>query len=493
MTAITYRNNNTVPLNFEEVDNNFEVITQKISALEADVAVHEVRLDEYVDQVITNVEVYNWLTEDETDISPRIGMVDRFGFVVSDWLSTGITWGSETRFTTTEISTPFISIVEDETHEEVRLTDAAGFYSVLGASPVEAPAATVEAPKWSDGARLNGVSAKLARLLASEAITVRIGITGDSWTDKNIIPQALADRLYAAYGQGGDGWITMSRGSGFCINDIVRSAFTNFTIADLDDDTPDDPPYGPDGYRVDCVTSTGAISFTDIRAESLVLYYRDTTGVFRHRVNGGAWSTVTGGGTNDPAKVTMASGLSTATVHTFDIDTTGNGTTVSLYGVHATGIEGVELSKCGNGGAIASEMATAASSATADFILADMAVDAVVIVCGTNDETQNVAAADFRTAMVSIASSWTQHATVSGVLFACPPQNGTLSAPSMADYGEVMQEAYSDGIGEYINFARLWSDYATEDASAMWLDTLHLDAGGAQRFSANIFNRFFNL
>lgn len=434
-----------------------------------------------------------WIAEDDSVAEPGIGMADEFGFVVSDWNRLGITWGTQTRFTTTQMSNSVISIVEDTDHEEVRLTDAAGFYSVLGASPVETPTATAEAPKWSDGARLHGVSAALARLLASEAITVCIGITGDSWTDRKIIPQALADRLYAAYGQGGDGWITLARGTEFCINDVTRSAFSNFTIADLDDDDPDDPPYGPDGYRVDCVTSTGAISFTDIRAESLVLYYRDTTGVFRYRVNGGAWSTVTGGGTNDPAKVTMASGLSTATVHTFDIDTTGNGTTVSLYGVRATGIEGVELSKCGNGGATAAEMASAASTATADFVLADIAPVAVVIICGTNDETQNVAAADFRAAMVSIASSWTQHATVSGVLFACPPQNGTLSAPSMADYGEVMQEAYADGIGEYINFARLWSDYATESASGMWLDLTHVDAGGAQRVSGYIFNRFFNL
>lgn len=427
-----------------------------------------------------------------------IGLADAAGFIVSEWVEDGINW-ENLDFDETKMRMPFIQIVPDETHGGTRLMDAAGFYFDLAKEVTQdAEPATPIIPgqvMFSEGAHLWGFSSKAARLLNAESVTVRIAMIGDSWTAKKDIPEALIGKLAEVYPIGGSGWLQPYMGTFLCVSPVTRDSYAGWTEYDITEDVSASHPYGPDGFRIDCSDTSGVVSWSGISAATLNIYYRDTTGTFRHRVDGGSWVTVTGAGTNGPAKSTIA-GLLTSTTHTLEIDTTGNTGTVSLFGVHATGIKGVEVVRFGNGGSDSVQMASVCDTATAIYILADIAPDVVHITLGTNDcmRPSVIDGPTYRAAINTLITAWGKHNSNSGVLIIVPPDNGGASKTTpLTDYA-AEAIAIHDATGpDFMDCTRLWSSYANESSAGVWLDTFHLNVAGAKKLANQAFHRFYNL
>lgn len=420
----------------------------------------------------------------EDDAGTVVSVVDAGGFVVATLGAVGLV-GAAYAIGPDALTTNVVAVSTDESFTGAYLTDSAGFYidPALAGASVKTPL-----PLWTDGRSLAYARARLAGLLVGTAQTVRIAVTGDSWTERTVIPQALADLLYTAYGRGADGWVQPWVNQHLNAVAVVRSGWTIRDVTGADA-----APFGPDGLGGDCATTAGTLAITGVKAATLTLYYRDTTGTFRWQIDGGAWTTVTGTGGNGAAK-SIVTGLDPDTLHTIDVDTTGNTGTATIYGIHASGIDGAEMLKMGNSSSVASQMASVSGTAEADFVLADLAPEMVVIILGTNDTSNGVSGADYGAALVAMMLDWTSHVAGSAAVLVAPPYNDRASATvPMTVYADAIVDIYAAEACEYLDLARLWAGFAVMDSGGAWLDDAHVSETGARLIAGDIWRKFMEI
>lgn len=283
--------------------------------------------------------------------------------------------------------------------------DSAGFLVRLDGDSTVSDTAASEAIV-SSGAGMWLARALLGSVAAGASATAKIVLLGDSWIERAPIPQAMADMLYAGYSQGADGYIQPdSTASDRIPLNGATVAQSGWTKYDASNGTAvESDPYGLSGGYFEATGTSATWSASDVTAETIHIYYQDDDGTFRYRVDAGTWVDVVGGDTGVPASVTI-SGLSTGTTHDLEIDLTGNAGTVRFSGIYCTGIDGVEVSRAGNGGSTSEHWADFVGGDMVNYLLDDIAPHSAFVVLGTNDISENVTPANFLAGLTAITDA----------------------------------------------------------------------------------------
>lgn len=329
--------------------------------------------------------------------------------------------------------------------------------------------------------------AKKARHALSPQEKLKIAFTGDSWTDFATIPQSLADKLYPLYSRGGDGWLSFNTATTPMNGATMTRA--NWTFYDASATTAA-PPYGsgPDGHALYTTLTNGTLTFAGVTATDLVIYYQDTAGAFRYRIDDGAWVTVAGTGANVKAKVAV-SGMS-ASLHKIDIDTTvNNGGVVCIHGLHATSSgSGVEIQKMGNGSVDSGQMLKIMPQIP--YAVADLSPDILVIILGTNDYRRGVTAATYKANIGTMIDTYKAVIPNASVILIAPPQSNATGV-SLLEYSNALKDLAGEKSVEYYSLYDAFpATYAQSNSLGMWADDLHLNAIGAEFLSKELMKYF---
>ncbi|MBU70862.1 hypothetical protein [Spongiibacter sp.] len=376
-----------------------------------------------------------------------------------------------------EVGYPDFSILTADKKVIFRYQGGVAYY--YGKSP------NVISPEKSiRGASLYAYKTAIAKAIEGAGNIIKLALTGDSWRERWLIPQRIADRLYAVYGQGADGWISVSSTddaenltSRKPLNGVTV-ARTNFTLVDISADAKTGL-FGPDGHRIDCTTATGTITITGIRAETLKGYYLDTDGTWEYRIDGGSWVAVNEAGSGNTSEIEI-SGLSTASTHTLEIRTTGNTGTVTFYGFYATGISGIEVSKMANSGATAPQYASIVDDESVHYILQDIGVDLVEVCLGTNDFNQGVGLASYRSGLESLGSAYKSARTETGIVITSPPACNAAGSYPMSSYRDRAADAAKTLKCEHFDQFSLFASFDVMNNLGLWADGYHLNFIGGR-------------
>ncbi|HHU1471904.1 TPA: SGNH/GDSL hydrolase family protein, partial [Escherichia coli] len=150
---------------------------------------------------------------------------------------------------------------------------------------------------------------KNSRIFAGQSTSLNIAFTGDSWTEKNTIPQSLINILGGTYKD--PGWISCSNRTDGVMSGISPVTATNFTKYDGGSNNTNIPPYGcgPDGNGYYNNNTVGSLVWTGVTVTNLSVFYYDGSGTFTITIDSNAPVTITGGNTGTAKKYDF-SGLS---------------------------------------------------------------------------------------------------------------------------------------------------------------------------------------
>ncbi|WP_022960308.1 SGNH/GDSL hydrolase family protein [Spongiibacter tropicus] len=334
------------------------------------------------------------------------------------------------------------------------------------------------------GASLFAYKTAIAKAIEGAGNAIKVALTGDSWRERWLIPQRIADKGYAAYGRGADGWLSVSStddaegiGSRKPLNDaiLVRSGWTLTDISEA----AKTGLLAPDGHRIACSNTAGTLTYYGIRAVTLNIYYLDNEGDFRYRVDGGAWATVNAGVSGTTAKIEIT-GLSALGTHTLEIDTSVNTGTVTLFGFYATGIAGFEASKIANSGATAPQYASIAADESVQYILQDIGFDLVEACLGTNDFNQGVSLASYRSGLEALGGAYQGARAETGIVITSPPVCNTTGTYPMSSYRDKAAEAVKALDCEHFDLYSRFADFEAMDGLGVWGDDFHLNYIGGR-------------
>ena len=324
--------------------------------------------------------------------------------------------------------------------------------------------------------------AKRALLNSGVPAQLKVMFYGDSWSDLDTIPNKMGALLEQSYPKVGYGWISallnrMTNGvtasrSGWTAYDVTATALA--------------PVYGCafDGASITTTTATATVKISNLPSTKIVIYYRGGPGVFRYRVDGGAW-TVAPNGTEGAREMVIIDGLADA-AHVLDIDTTGNTSSVTLYGFYATReASGYEILKCGRGGLDGAEAVRYLPSIAA--YAADFKVDLLIISLGTNDYRSGDVEGYINGLTGMIAAHREGNPDIGVIVIAPPDSNGSAVAPLTT----IRDKGYHIALGANCEFAdihAIFPKFAKSNALGLWMDTLHLNANGADMLCRHIYN-----
>ena len=330
--------------------------------------------------------------------------------------------------------------------------------------------------------------AKKSKLELSLPSKLKIGFTGDSWTEHNTIPQVFADYFYSKYGKSGDGWIQLNIDNPNQINGIVLNR-NGWAVYDASGNAVPAFPTAMDGMYIYTNTTTSTLTLSNLFSSSVQVFYFDNNGAFRYSLNGGTPVIVTGSGTNKIVSVTI-SGLNVSVATTISIDSAVNAGTVVIYGFYSEGTgNGVEINKMGNGGITAPQYIK-----TLPFLSqtgAVVAPDLLIMIIGTNDFRTSVTLQAFRDSLASWIEAWKAVIPDSSIIMVAPPQCNASGANPLSSFRDVMRDvAINEGVEFYSMYDFMNTSYAKSNAQGLWKDNLHLSNVGA-RFLLNQLNKYF--
>lgn len=144
---------------------------------------------------------------------------------------------------------------------------------------------------------------KNSRIFAGQSTSLNIAFTGDSWTEKNTIPQSLINILGGTYKD--PGWISCSNRTDGVMSGISPVTATNFTKYDGGSNNTNIPPYGcgPDGNGYYNNNTVGSLVWTGVTVTNLSVFYYDGSGTFTITIDSNAPVTITGGEYRDCQEV----------------------------------------------------------------------------------------------------------------------------------------------------------------------------------------------
>ncbi len=357
-------------------------------------------------------------------------------------------------------------------------------------------------PLASDGRNLHLVRGFAAAAQESGTAPLKIAVAGDSWAERVWIPQRLRDILGEAIGLSGHGWISVD--SDFtALNDppvqqMDGVTFQKFPRASMSNNAGaladgwitcdaaasgytgiyDDYGLSVDGFAIATTRADATISIGNLRATSVRIFYRDTTGTFRYRADSGSWTTISCAGTNAVSSV-LISGL-TDTTHTIEIDTTGNAGTAVIYGAYAVrSVAGVEVSKIGNGGATSANLATI-SAAIGDY-LSVMLPHVLILIDGTND-VASVGSTAFKANLQTYMDAVWADSPNTVIVLMPSPENSTISPENLLPFTIAGYELHiaNQNKTEFFHARAVFGPRASSNLWGAWDDGLHPGSTGAR-------------
>ncbi|HDX8857022.1 TPA: hypothetical protein RQO47_001993 [Klebsiella michiganensis] len=331
--------------------------------------------------------------------------------------------------------------------------------------------------------------AKKAKLDIGLSSKLKIGFTGDSWTEHSTIPQVFADYFYAKYGKSGDGWIQLNIDNPNQLNGIVL-ARDGWSVYDASATSLNPTfPTAMDGQYIYATGTAATLSISNLFDTSVQIFYYDGTGTFRYSVNGAVPVVVTGAGTNKIVSVTV-SGLNIFAATTLSLDLTGNTGTVVIYGFYANGTgNGVEINKMGNGGITAPQYIKTLSylSQTGTVV----APDVLIMIIGTNDFRTSITLQAFRDGLTWWLNAWKAIAPDSAIILVAPAQCNASGANPLTSFRDIIRDvAITAGVEFYSLYDFMNTTYAKSNTEGLWVDNLHLSNAGG-RFLLNQLNSHF--
>ncbi|WP_371337703.1 SGNH/GDSL hydrolase family protein [Klebsiella quasipneumoniae] len=318
---------------------------------------------------------------------------------------------------------------------------------------------------------------------------LKIGFTGDSWTEKKAIPQMMANILYSEYSKAGEGWINFASANGDTLNGISFN-ISGWTTYDASETTAA-PTYGCalDGLCLYATGTAARITLNAISATGLSIYYKDTTGTFRYTIDGGTPIVVTGAGTGNVTKVDIT-GLSSTGTHQLVIDLTGNADTVVIYGVYASiSSNGVEIQKFGNSNITADGYTKVLGNIS--YFAQQLNPDIIFMIIGTNDYRLGRTLSNFYTALSAWVQAYKTALPDTALVLIAPPQCNASGSYPLSSYRDVMRQVANEN---HVEFFSLYDDfpaaYATANTYGLWNDALHLNNNGADFLSRQLYKYF---
>ncbi|HBW1204678.1 SGNH/GDSL hydrolase family protein [Klebsiella pneumoniae] len=317
---------------------------------------------------------------------------------------------------------------------------------------------------------------------------LKVGFTGDSWTEKKPIPQMMANILYSEYSKAGEGWINFASANGDTLNGMSFN-ISGWTTYDASETTAA-PTYGCalDGLCLYATGTAARITLNAVSATGLSIYYKDTTGTFRYTIDGGTPIVVTGAGTGNVTKVDIT-GLANGT-HQLVIDLTGNADTVVIYGVYATiSSSGVEIQKFGNANITADGYTKVLGNIS--YFAQQLNPDIIFMIIGTNDYRLGRTLSNFYTALTSWVQAYKAALPDTALVLIAPPQCNASGSYPLSSYRDVMRQVANEN---HVEFFSLYDDfpaaYATANTYGLWNDALHLNNNGADFLSRQLYKYF---
>ena len=317
---------------------------------------------------------------------------------------------------------------------------------------------------------------------------LKVGFTGDSWTEKKAIPQMMANILYSEYSKAGEGWINFASANGDTLNGMSFN-ISGWTTYDASETTAA-PTYGCalDGLCLYATGTAARITLNAVSATGLSIYYKDTTGTFRYTIDGGTPIVVTGAGTGNVTKVDIT-GLANGT-HQLVIDLTGNADTVVIYGVYATiSSSGVEIQKFGNANITADGYTKVLGNIS--YFAQQLNPDIIFMIIGTNDYRLGRTLSNFYTALTSWVQAYKAALPDTALILIAPPQCNASGSYPLSSYRDVMRQVANEN---HVEFFSLYDDfpaaYATANTYGLWNDALHLNNNGADFLSRQLYKYF---
>ncbi|MCQ0809112.1 GDSL-type esterase/lipase family protein [Klebsiella pneumoniae] len=317
---------------------------------------------------------------------------------------------------------------------------------------------------------------------------LKVGFTGDSWTEKKAIPQMMANILYSEYSKAGEGWINFASANGDTLNGMSFN-ISGWTTYDASETTAA-PTYGCalDGLCLYATGTAARITLNAVSATGLSIYYKDTTGTFRYTIDGGTPIVVTGAGTGDVTKVDIT-GLANGT-HQLVIDLTGNTDTVVIYGVYATiSSNGVEIQKFGNANITADGYTKVLGNIS--YFAQQLNPDIIFMIIGTNDYRLGRTLSNFYTALSAWVQAYKTALPDTALVLIAPPQCNASGSYPLSSYRDVMRQVANEN---HVEFFSLYDDfpaaYATANTYGLWNDALHLNNNGADFLSRQLYKYF---
>lgn len=318
---------------------------------------------------------------------------------------------------------------------------------------------------------------------------LKIGFTGDSWTEKRAIPQMMANILYGEYSKAGEGWINFAAANGDTLNGMTFN-ISGWTTYDASETTAA-PTYGCalDGLSLYASGTAARITLNALSATGLSIYYKDTLGTFRYTIDGGTPVVVAGTGTGDVTKVDI-SGLSSTGTHQLVIDLTGNTDTVVIYGVHATiSTNGVEVQKFGNANITADGYTKVLSNI--GYFAQQLDPDIIFMIIGTNDYRLGRTLTNFYTALTAWVQAYRTALPNTALVLVAPPQCNASGSYPLSSYRDIMRTVATEN---GVEFFSLYDDfpaaYATANTYGLWNDALHLNNNGADFLCRELYKYF---
>lgn len=318
---------------------------------------------------------------------------------------------------------------------------------------------------------------------------LKVGFTGDSWTEKKAIPQMMANILYSEYSKAGEGWINFASANGDTLNGMSFN-ISGWTTYDASETTVA-PTYGCalDGLCLYATGTAARITLNSVSATGLSIYYKDTLGTFRYTIDGGTPVVVAGAGTGNVAKVDIT-GLSSTGTHQLVIDLTGNADTVVIYGVYATiSSNGVEIQKFGNANITADGYTKVLSYIP--YFAQQLNPDIIFMIIGTNDYRLGRTLSNFYTALTSWVQTYKTALPDTCLVLIAPPQCNATGSYPLTSYRDIMRKVATENNCEFFSlYDDFPSSYATANSYGLWNDALHLNNNGADFLSRELYKYF---
>ncbi|HBY7977399.1 SGNH/GDSL hydrolase family protein [Klebsiella pneumoniae] len=318
---------------------------------------------------------------------------------------------------------------------------------------------------------------------------LKVGFTGDSWTEKKAIPQMMANILYSEYSKAGEGWINFASANGDTLNGMSFN-ISGWTTYDASETTVA-PTYGCalDGLCLYATGTAARITLNSVSATGLSIYYKDTLGTFRYTIDGGTPVVVAGAGTGNVTKVDIT-GLSSTGTHQLVIDLTGNADTVVIYGVYATiSSNGVEIQKFGNANITADGYTKVLSYIP--YFAQQLNPDIIFMIIGTNDYRLGRTLSNFYTALTSWVQTYKTALPDTCLVLIAPPQCNATGSYPLTSYRDIMRKVATENNCEFFSlYDDFPSSYATANSYGLWNDALHLNNNGADFLSRELYKYF---